>query len=218
MFANSREVASSQRGAHPRLVEIVERHLREPFRKPVSDASRAAFDALVARLDDAARPCVLDAGCGTGASTLALARRHREAFVVGIDKSQARLDVGRRALACVDDVPNARLLRCDLVDFWLLAARAGLRFERQYLLYPNPWPKPEYVMRRWAGHPVLPAILACGGALELRTNWDVYAQEWAAALRVAGREACVEALAADGLTPFEVKYAASGHGLWRVVT
>lgn len=216
MFGNSREVASSQRQAHPRLVEIVGRHLREPFRKPISDASRAAFDALAARVEDASRPLVLDAGCGTGASTLALARRHREAFVVGVDKSRARLEVGQRALACAGDVANALLLRCDLVDLWLLAARAGMRFERQYLLYPNPWPKPEYVMRRWPGHPVLPAILACGGSIELRTNWDVYALEWAEALRVAGREACVELPIPDGLTPFEAKYAASGHRLWRV--
>ena len=216
MFGNSREVASSQTGPHPRLVEIVARHARETYRKPVSASAQAAFASLAARVGGDARPRVLDAGCGTGASTLALARRHRGALVIGVDKSQARLDTGRQLLARADDAMNAILLRCDLVDFWLLAARAGWRFERQYLLYPNPWPKPEYVMRRWPGHPVLPAILACGGTLELRTNWDVYAAEWAEALRVLGPEACVETLAPDGLSPFEVKYAASGHRLWRV--
>ncbi|HJU38280.1 MAG TPA: hypothetical protein VJ724_01810, partial [Tahibacter sp.] len=129
----------------------------------------------------------------------------------------ARLDVGLRALARDAAAANVVLLRCELVDFWLLALHAGWTFERQYLLYPNPWPKPEYVMRRWPGHPVLPAILACGGAFELRTNWDVYAIEWAQALRVAGREARVDAFEGEGLTPFEAKYAASGHALWRVV-
>jgi tRNA G46 methylase TrmB len=217
MFANSRTVDSGQRDVHPRLVEIVAKHWRETYRKPVADVSRAAFDTLAARLAGDARPRVLDAGCGTGASTLALARRHRDAVVIGVDKSADRLGVGQRALAREADAANAILLRCELVDFWLLAASAGWRFERQYLLYPNPWPKAEYVMRRWGGHPVLPALIACGGALELRTNWDVYAREWALALRVVGREACVEAFDGEGLTPFESKYAASGHGLWRVV-
>ena len=217
MFGNSREVASGQREAHPRLAEIVRRHLETPFRKPPSETSRRAFDVLAAQLAGDSRPRVLDSGCGTGASTLELARRHRDAVVIGVDKSQARLDAGLRHFER-SEVNNAALLRCDLVDFWLLAAQAAWRFEAQYFLYPNPWPKPEYVMRRWPGHAVLPSVLACGGVFELRTNWEVYAREWALALDVAGRETVVEPLVSEGLTPFETKYATSGHALWRVLS
>lgn len=222
MFANSREIASSQTAPHPRLDEIVARHLREPYRRRPGDAGRRAFDGIAARL--AAAPFVLDAGCGTGASTLALAREFPHLLVLGVDKSAARLDVGMRALAreaarqpaaCA----NALLLHCELVDFWQLAAAARLRCHAQFLLFPNPWPKPEHVMRRWHAHPVLPAMLALGGEIELRTNWRVYAEEFARALPLAGREAWVGSLQPTGsLTPFERKYMASGHALWRVVS
>uniref|UniRef100_UPI0021485AEA hypothetical protein n=1 Tax=Tahibacter caeni TaxID=1453545 RepID=UPI0021485AEA len=124
-----------------------------------------------------------------------------------------------RALAAPGAPANARLLRCDLVDFWLLAAAAGWRFSAQYLLYPNPWPRPEHVQRRWPAHPVLPALLAGGGAIELRTNWQVYAEEWTVALGLAGRPSQLDGLDEDGaaaLSPFEAKYRASGHALWRV--
>jgi tRNA (guanine-N7-)-methyltransferase len=111
---------------------------------------------------------------------------------------------------------NAVLLHCELVDFWQLAAAAGLRCERQFLLYPNPWPKAEHLMRRWHAHPVFPAILALGGAIELRTNWNVYAEEFAAALRLAGIDPQVELFKPPSpLTPFERKYLLSGHSLWR---
>ena len=130
----------------------------------------------------------------------------------------ARLAVGQHEIDAGTAPGNAILLRCELVDFWQLAAAAGLRCERQYLLYPNPWPKPDQFMRRWHAHPVLPSLLALGGAIELRTNWRVYAEEFAEALRLAGREACVEEFVADDpLTPFERKYADSGHALWRCV-
>jgi tRNA G46 methylase TrmB len=214
MYANSPHVVSTQRQAHPRLHEIVRRHLRAPYRRVPSDAGRLAFASIATRL--AARPFVLDAGCGTGASTFELARRFRDCVVVGVDKSAARLAVGLRQIAEHGAPANALLLRCDLVDFWQLAAAAGLRCARQFLLYPNPWPKPEHLLRRWHAHPVLPAILALGGEIELRSNWRTYADEFAEVLRVCGRQvSCAElAEGQSPLTPFETKFSASGHALW----
>lgn len=220
MFANSRPVESRQNDVHPRLEAMVRRHLREPYRRPVGAVSREAFAALAGALAADTRPRVLDAGCGTGASCLRLARAHPEAVVIGVDKSLHRLQVGQRAARAADAPRNLHLLRCDLVDFWLLAAAAGWRFAAQYLLYPNPWPKPEHVLRRWPAHPVLPALLALGGRIELRTNWKTYAEEWSAALEIAGQAwhtGCLDDVQAPALTPFEAKYRASGHALWRVV-
>lgn len=220
MYANSRIVSSAQAGPHPRLAEIVQRHLRHPYRRPVNALAQAAFDALAQQLRGDPRPLVLDAGCGTGASSLLLARRHAQALVLGVDKSAARLAAGQRLLQRADAPENVRLLRLELVDFWLLAAAAGWRFERQYLLYPNPWPKPEHLQRRWGAHPVLPALLACGGALELRSNWEIYAREWGEALHLAGYhwhiDCLDEAKEAAAVSPFEAKYRDSGHALWRV--
>ncbi len=216
MRANSRPIRSRQTGPHPRLREIVARHLDAGYRRRAGESGRRAFASVADRL--AAGSFVLDAGCGTGASTFVLARRHPSRIVLGVDKSAARLAIGQREIDAGAAPANALLLRCELVDFWQLAATAGLRCGRQYLLYPNPWPKPDQLMRRWHAHPVRPALLALGGAIELRTNWRVYAEEFAEALRLAGRQVCFDQFAADEpLTPFERKYAASGHALWRCV-
>jgi len=216
MRANSRPIRSRQAGPHPRLGEIVARHLDADYRRCPGENGRRAFAFVADRL--AAGSFVLDAGCGTGASTFVLARRNPSRIVLGVDKSAVRLAIGQQEIDAGTAPGNAILLRCELVDFWQLAAAAGLRCERQYLLYPNPWPKPEQVMRRWHAHPVLPSLLALGGTIELRTNWRVYAEEFAGALGFVGQDVLCDTITADDpLTPFERKYAASGHQLSRCV-
>ena len=215
MFANSRQIQSAQTAPHLRLQEIVRKHLTTPYQRRPSTVGVRAFAGVADQL--AQTPFILDAGCGTGASTLALAREFPQRLVLGVDKSLARLEIGQRLIDAGAAPANALLLHCELVDFWQLAAAAGLHCERQYFLYPNPWPKPEQFKRRWHAHPVFPAILALGGAIELRTNWRVYAEEFVLALGIAGVAATCQAFTPDEpLTPFERKYAASEHTLWRV--
>ncbi len=48
MYANSSVPTSAQTGIHDRLGELLDRHLREPFRKPVLDYNRAAFEQSMA--------------------------------------------------------------------------------------------------------------------------------------------------------------------------
>lgn len=214
MHANSPVIDSSQAAPHGRLREIVRRHLAQPFRRTPSAAGQRAFATVAERL--ARDAFVLDAGCGTAMGTFALAAAEPGRLVLGIDKSAARLAIGARRTDAGGSPANAVLLHCELVDFWQLAAAAGLRCTSQYLLYPNPWPKPEHVMRRWHAHPVLPSLLAIGGTIELRTNWGIYAEEFADALRLAGRSVSIETFVAEpAMTAFERKYAASGHRLWR---
>ncbi len=208
----SRIPHSSQAGLHPKLDATVRRHLAEAWRQPVRGHTRAAFDGL-AEAAAAAGSLVLDAGCGTGESTAVLARRHPDALVIGIDRSAARLG---RAPRLPD---NARLVRAELADFWRLARAADWRLDHHCLFYPNPWPKPGHLQRRWHGHPVFPDLLALGGELELRTNFEVYAREFARALELAGA-APVEVVlfeATEPVSPFERKYASSGHALFRIV-
>jgi len=93
---------------------------------------------------------------------------------------------------------------------------AGWRLHQHWLLYPNPWPKKMHLQRRWHAHPSFPDILALGGELELRTNWALYAMEFAEALREAGYETTVRTFEPDGSTPFERKYASAGQVLYQV--
>ncbi|AKJ30564.1 tRNA(guanine46-N7-)-methyltransferase [Caldimonas brevitalea] len=196
---------------------MVDRHLNTRFQRPVAPYNHAAFEQLC-RHWDGRSPLVLDSACGTGESSAALAARHPEALVIGVDQSAQRLARGQRKLDATAAPRNLLLLRADATDLWALMAAHGLRLARHYLLYPNPWPKAEHLQRRWHGHPRLPDLLALGGALELRSNWALYAEEFAWALRRAGWQAEVEPVPPEGpaLTPFELKYRASGHVLWRV--
>ena len=109
-------------------------------------------------------------------------------------------------------------VRAELASFWRLARQAGLVFERHYLLYPNPWPKPGHLQRRWHAHPVFSEMLGLAGRLEMRTNWRIYRDEFAFALtRLQGRKAEPAVLAdSEPLTPFERKYRDSGHSLYSV--
>lgn len=208
----SSPVTSRQLAPHPRLREALMKHLSSPWQKPIADHSRRRFDELQPRVSGFSDHLILDSGCGTGMSTGLLAHRYPEHLVLGVDKSEARLE--RHS----GDLPaNALLVRMDLEDFWLLASAAGWRFARQCFLYPNPWPKPEQRLRRWAFHPIFPTALACGGTWELRTNWRVYAEELALAVEWA--VGIVEPVTPwnprEPETLFERKYLASGHSLWR---
>lgn len=212
-IGNSRPVSSGQEGVHHDLERTVRRHLAAPFRRPLGEASRIAVDAALAAR--AGRPLVLDAGCGVGESTAVLGEVHPQAFVLGIDKSADRLSRARPLPG------NARVIRADLVDAWRHLRALGIRLERHYLLYPNPWPKIGQLSRRWHGHPVFPELLALGGVLELRSNWRIYVDEFREAARLARGEAGLGAVevwpAAEPITPFERKYRASGQCLYRVL-
>ena len=201
---------------HDDLAQQVAKHAATVFRKPVTDYNRSAFEASIAAWEaHGTPPLILDAGCGVGLSTLHLAARHPDHFVIGIDQSADRL---ARQVHWSDALPaNCMRLRADLVDYWRLLLESGVRPARQYLLYPNPWPKKQHLGRRWHGHPVFPAVVALGGQFECRSNWRIYIDECAAALtQLTGMPVQTEPFSALApITPFEEKYRASGHALWR---
>lgn len=214
---NSRFVASSQEGPHRDLEKLLRRHAEHPFRKPILDYNRRAFTEAMAAWQAAGKPpLILDAGCGVGWSTLHLAEQFSDHFVLGVDQSLDRLSRGKPL-----PLPaNAAFVRADLVDFWRLLREAGVRLAHHFLLYPNPWPKVRHLARRWQGHAVLPDLLALGGILECRSNWGIYVEELAFAIAfLTGRQAVVAPWVPPGepLTPFERKYLASGHRLFRLV-
>jgi tRNA (guanine-N7-)-methyltransferase len=216
MYANSTPIASAQTGIHEHLAELVARHASSEFRKPYMPYNRDAFNISMTAWQKAGeRPLILDAGCGVGLSTLNLARQFPENFVIGVDQSAHRLS---RNTMWEGEMPqNFIRVRADLVDYWRLMHAAGVRLVRHYILYPNPWPKIGQLARRWHGHAVFPTIAALGGEFECRSNWHVYIQECAAALTLLTSLdiACEPYVPRECITPFEQKYLASGHDLWR---
>ena len=217
MRANSRVPTSAQTGVHEQLETLVRRHRRAPFRKPYADYNRAAFEASFARREREAprAPLILDACCGVGASSIALAKAFPDHYVIGVDQSAARLGRG----GGLPMPPNVDLVRADLVDYWRLLHDANIHLARHYLLYPNPWPKIGHLSRRWHGHPVFPVMLELGGVLECRSNWHIYVDEFCLAVSMLTQRqlTCEVFDPAVPLTSFERKYQESGHVLYRAV-
>ena len=232
MHANSSPISSSQLTIHDQLEKLVARHAATRFLKPIASYSEAAFETSIAAWRAAGEsPLILDAGCGTGISTLNLAIHFPGHFVVGVDQSADRLE---RKVAWPGALPsNFIKVRADLIDYWRLMQQAGIAPDRHYVFYPNPWPKKHHIGRRWHGHPAFPTIVALGGHFECRSNWRIYIDECAAALkqlttidvqteaylpddaRMSERHADATAGLPFPVTPFEEKYFASGHSLWR---
>ena len=214
MKNNSRQVLSSQTAPHEALERTLLKHLDSSWKKPVAEHTRSSFESASRWRDQRGEaPLILDSGCGSGRSSRALAISSPESLVIGIDQSDERLS------RYIGPLPNnLLLLRAEAADFWRLLVEEGWCLEAHYLLYPNPWPKPSQLKRRWHGHPVFPTLLSLGGGLELRTNWRVYAEEFAQALTICGVQSRLLPLAwsAAPLSDFELKYQASGHLLFQI--
>ena len=212
---NSRFIQSAQNGPHADLAALLARHIAHPFRKPILDYNREAFAAGLQAWQQwqEGAPLILDAGCGVGWSTQRIAEMYPDHFVFGVDQSVDRISRGKP----LPMPANAVLIRADLVDFWRLLAENGVRLARHYNLYPNPWPKIGHLARRWQGHAVFPVWRELGGEIECRSNWRIYIEEMALGLtRLTGQPVAAEPWQTDDpMTPFEKKYLASGHELWR---
>ena len=64
---------------------------------------------------------------------------------------------------------------------------------------------------------MFPVWRELGGEVECRSNWRIYIEEMALALGwLSGQTVAAEPWRTDApMTPFEKKYLASGHELWR---
>ena len=202
---------TDQVAPHPDLAEVVQHHQDHPWRKPCPAHTRQAFEQLLERLQRDNRPLILDSFCGTGMSTALIAKANPEALVVGIDQSAHRL-----AKHQASDARNYLLLRAEAEPFWLCLADAGITLHSHWLLYPNPWPKASQFKRRVHGHGAFPVLSRFGGRLELRTNWDIFVQEFAQAAALIGIQGHTASVTPDSpMTLFERKSADRGHTLWR---
>lgn len=263
-MSGARSVGSNQESIHKDLDKIVRKYARTQFMRPVAHHTQEAFaqaeafiqergaeffaqteafvskNAIVkaptecAQINAAQVPVVIDSGCGTGESTIHLARRFPDCIVIGIDKSCARLDKAGNSIQLGGaEVPrNALWLRAELLDFWKLVFEAKWNVRYHSVFYPNPWPKQAECTRRFHMHPIFPTMISIAPVTELRTNWEIYAQEFKAAAEILREESATRLelshlknietelsafTAKSPETAFERKYAAAGQPLWRVI-
>jgi tRNA (guanine-N7-)-methyltransferase len=123
-------------------------------------------------------PVVLEIGCGTGASTVAMAQSEPGVDVIAVE-------VYRRGLAQLlgaidrENVGNIRLIRGDAVDVLEhLVAPGSLTGVRVF--FPDPWPKARHHKRRLL-QPATVALIADrlkpGGVLHAATDHAGYAEQ-----------------------------------------
>ena len=202
---------TDQVAPHADLTDIVRRHQQNPWRKPCPAHTREAFEQFLQTYRRDPRPIVLDSFCGTGMSTAILAAQFPEAWVVGIDQSAHRL-----AKHQPTEQRNYHLLRAEAEPFWCCLAEAGIRLHSHWLLYPNPWPKASQFKKRLHGHGAFPMLAQLGGALEMRTNWHLFAEEFALAADLIGLKGSIDMASPTApMTLFERKYQERGQTLWR---
>ena len=240
--SHAKEVWSNQEGPFKDLERLVRKYACTPYLRPIADHTRLAFadaEQFIAdfyskgNAQSAPLPVILDSGCGTGESTFHLAKQFPDYPVIGIDKSAVRLDKAGNA----NTLPrNAFYVRAELIDFWRLALEkvtAGQwTIPYHALYYPNPWPKQSEAGRRFHLHPIFPALLRLAHTTELRTNWEIYAQEFAQAARIlqempvsdcipSSRVAMTISYEAfepeQPITAFERKYKNARQQLWRAI-
>ena len=245
-----RSVKSNQDGIYKNLEEVVRKYATTSFLRPVADHTREAFEKVCVFVREfygagcvpAVQECsgrrpltlVLDSGCGTGESTIHLARKFPDVPVIGIDKSAERLTKAGNdrqleyAVAGSRELPaNVFWVRAELLDLWRLSlekVNAGeWNILHHALYYPNPWPKESEATRRFHLHPIFPTLLRLSPVTELRTNWEIYAREFKEAASIAGdilslnvSAECVAFNPEKPETAFERKYFEAGQVLWKV--
>lgn len=211
-IGNSKPVSSNQSATHENLEAIVTKHLSTSDQTPIPDFVRESFALITNTLHKTGLPLWLDSFCGTGISTRRLAEQNPQFCVIGVDQSQQRLNAEPPP-----ELDNCLLVRSDCEALWRLMATNNLHAKQHTLFYPNPWPKASQFKRRVHGHASFKALLQISPNLELRTNWEIYAREFAQALTLAHRSAELTSfLPQEPITRFEAKYTASEHTLWRV--
>ena len=203
-------VYSNQTSIHDDLTKLVQKHNKSRWQEPTPTHDRKAIKKIITLLENHEGPLILDSFCGTGMSTATLASQYPKALVIGIDRSTHRL--GRHVQT---QSRNYHLIRGNCEHIWAQLVSIGAVCARHYLLYPNPWPKKAHLKRRIHGHPSFPLLKQLGGSIEVRSNWKIYVDEFAAASQLLGLAAEVESLSAtDPMTLFERKYAANNENLW----
>ncbi len=147
-------------------------------------------------------PLVLEIGCGSGISTLAMAKDEPDVDVIAVE-------IYRRGLAqllCAIDreqVGNIRLIRGNAVDVLEhLIAPATLTGVRVF--FPDPWPKARHHKRRFLQTATIDLIadrLLPGGVLHAATDHPGYAEQIA---EVGDAEPRLRRVEADSRVPISV--------------
>ncbi|UCE31392.1 MAG: tRNA (guanosine(46)-N7)-methyltransferase TrmB [Burkholderiales bacterium] len=158
----------------------------------VSDAQRAACEALYPRWGIAYRPrrmdlhaafertarLVLEIGFGMGETTACIAAEHPELDFVAIEVYTAGVGTLLRRIEA-EGLANLRVIQHDAVEVVRdMVAPASLH--GVHVFFPDPWHKARHHKRRLIQPPfvhLLATRIAPGGYLHCATDWEDYAEQ-----------------------------------------
>lgn len=209
------DIISPQTKIHEDCLAIAHKHRDTVWQTPIPDHQKQIMDKINGMLPPI--PLLLDSGCGTGMITDILAKQHPACIVLGIDKSAYRLAKHTRyknTLSQISD--NTWLVRAELFHLWRLLLGSDFNIKQHTLFYPNPWPKT--IKRRFHGHPIAKTLFALCDNIVLRSNWQVYAEEFAYVAKAAyKRHASVRPIKiTNAISLFEQKYVYAKSPCWEV--
>jgi tRNA (guanine-N7-)-methyltransferase len=130
-----------------------------------------------------AAPLLLEIGFGSGLFLADWARRRPEANLLGVEISIPALRRAGRKLERAG-LGNVRLLQADAAAVLRALCRPG-GLAAVVINFPDPWPKKDHGARRLVDDPflcLLASRMAAGGALDIATDHDEYAEQIAACL------------------------------------
>ena len=219
----ARPVTSNQTEINDKLIANFDKHRKSKFLKKASKHNIIAFEQAKTFIEKfPEKPIILDNGCGTGLSSLKLARTYSDSIIIAIDKSLARLRKFPHYLGLEGGATPENLLfiRADAEEIWRLFKQEGIRTDKAFFFYPNPWPKKNDFKKRWYSHPAFAETIDIFGELYVRSNWKLFCEEFAqVANHFYSDQYSVEELEIERkvyFTAFEKKYYESGQTLWEM--
>lgn len=193
---------TSQKEIHQDLTDKVLFYKNSTYQKPIASHQKNALEQILNFVKNSHKPIIIDSGCGTGLSTKNLAERFFDHIIIGIDRSIHRLSKAETKTG-----KNFILVRGDFIDLWRLLAEQNLPISHHFMFYPNPSPKAAHLTRRFYAHPVFSTMLHLAPYFEMRTNWDIFAQECKLAFTLYGQQPELSIKSDSSyITLFEKKY------------
>lgn len=243
----ARSITTNQIGVHEDLIKVLAKHKLNKSKRPVAEHTVIAFKYMLDWLGDWHGDVIIDACCGVGESTINIANQYPNAKIIGIDKSVIRLDKHKSYVAKNNsekllvasshktighakhaiDSSNYLLMHADLNDFWRLLLEhtsqviPDWHVVKQFILYPNPYPKKSQLGKRWHGSALFPYIIGTCSHIEVRSNWRLYVDECLLGAQYYGLKGSIEEIAAhtsdSAYTPFERKYLVANQTCFKLV-
>ena len=203
--------------------QLVERHVAQHAtylsKEPIAKHTEAAFQTAAEFARSRATPLIIDAGCGTGRSTLKLAERYPDHTIIGVDAGGAPVEGATSAGQRVIIKSGTGGLLAPLERFKRFEGRGDICIEPTCR-------KARMLKQRFQGHASLPSLLqACGHKLTVRASWRTYLDEFSVAfaspswsIRPDASERTLQLSdLRDPLTLFERKYATAGVPVYELV-